>query len=54
MEEPHNANGERLFEPVDDRPPICPACGVTMGISLDEDEVHHVCLECGFVDESTR
>lgn len=35
----------------DDRPPICPACGVTMGIVLDEREVpSYVCLECGFAD----
>ena len=34
----------------DDRPPICPACGVTMGLVLDEEtgETSHVCLECGF------
>ncbi len=38
----------------DDRPPICPACGVTMGIELDEREVpRHVCLECGFSDEES-
>ena len=36
----------------DDRPPICPACGVTMGIVDDEKgATHHVCLECGFSDE---
>lgn len=36
----------------DDRPPICPACGVTMGIVMDEDEaVSYVCLECGFEGE---
>ncbi len=33
----------------DDRPPICPACGVTMGFVLGESEAPlHVCLECGF------
>jgi predicted RNA-binding Zn-ribbon protein involved in translation (DUF1610 family) len=33
----------------DDRPPICPACGVTMGIETGEDgEPRYVCLECGF------
>ena len=33
----------------DDRPPICPACGVTMGIVLDEHETPgFVCLECGW------
>ena len=36
----------------DERPPICPACGVTMGIVLDEDgTTRYVCLECGFSDE---
>jgi hypothetical protein len=35
----------------DDRPPICPACGVTMGIIIDEDgSTRYVCLECGFSD----
>jgi hypothetical protein len=35
----------------DDRPPICPACGVTMGIVAGEDgEPSYVCLECGFSD----
>ena len=35
----------------DDRPPICPACGVTMGIVSGEDgEPRYVCLECGFSD----
>ena len=35
----------------DDRPPICPACGVTMGIVTDEDgTTRYVCLECGFSD----
>ena len=38
----------------DDRPPICPACGVTMGIVIDEDRAtRYVCLECGFSDEMT-
>ena len=38
----------------DDRPPICPACGVTMGIILNEDgATRYVCLECGFADETT-
>jgi hypothetical protein len=36
----------------DDRPPICPACGVTMGIVTTEDgETRYVCLECGFSDD---
>ena len=38
----------------DDRPPICPACGVTMGIIVDEDgTARYVCLECGFTDSVT-
>jgi len=36
----------------DDRPPICPACGVTMGLVLDEDgSTRAVCLECGFSED---
>lgn len=36
----------------DDRPPICPACGVTMGIVVEENgSTRYVCLECGFSDE---
>jgi hypothetical protein len=36
----------------DERPPICPACGVTMGIVVDENQaMRYVCLECGFSDE---
>jgi hypothetical protein len=35
----------------DDRPPICPACGVTMGIVTGKDgEIRFVCLECGFAE----
>ena len=38
----------------DERPPICPACGVTMGIVVDEGgATDYVCLECGFSDELT-
>jgi tRNA(Ile2) C34 agmatinyltransferase TiaS len=38
----------------DERPPICPACGVTMGIVIDEEgATGYVCLECGFSDELT-
>jgi len=37
----------------DERPPICPACGVTMGIVLDENgATRYACLECGFSDET--
>jgi hypothetical protein len=37
---------------VDDRPPICPACGVTMGMVVTESgAVQFVCLECGFDDD---
>ena len=36
----------------DERPPICPACGVTMGFTIDEEgTTRYVCLECGFSDE---
>jgi transposase len=36
----------------DDRPPICPACGVTQGIVVgDDDDTKFVCLECGFTDD---
>ena len=34
----------------DDRPPICPACGVTQGMVMDGDKTEFVCLECGFSD----
>ena len=35
----------------DDRPPICPNCGVTQGIVVTEgDDTKFVCLECGFSD----
>jgi predicted RNA-binding Zn-ribbon protein involved in translation (DUF1610 family) len=34
----------------DDRPPICPACGVTMGIVGGDEATTYVCLECGFSD----
>jgi predicted RNA-binding Zn-ribbon protein involved in translation (DUF1610 family) len=50
--------GERLVNAAempaqpDDRPPICPACGVTMGMTVGEDGiVVFVCLECGFSDD---
>ena len=36
----------------DERPPICPACGVTTGIILDEEgATRYGCLECGFSAE---
>lgn len=35
----------------DERPPICPACGVTNGIVvLDDGSTAFACLECGFRD----
>jgi hypothetical protein len=38
----------------DDRPPICPACGVTMGIVTGKrGGVRYVCLECGFSDSQS-
>ena len=38
----------------DGPPPICPACGVTMGIVVDEEtgETRYVCLECGFDEDA--
>jgi tRNA(Ile2) C34 agmatinyltransferase TiaS len=41
----------RPREDEDDRPPICPACGVTQGMRKAGDEVEFICLECGFSDE---
>jgi len=35
-------------EDEDGRPPICPACGVTMGIVWRGDSSRFVCLECGY------
>ncbi|MDQ2983271.1 MAG: hypothetical protein M3R70_05015 [Actinomycetota bacterium] len=36
----------------DDRPPICPSCGVTMGMQVEDDgKTSYVCLECGFADD---
>ena len=35
----------------DERPPICPACGVTMGIAVEGGGVRYVCLECGFSED---
>jgi predicted RNA-binding Zn-ribbon protein involved in translation (DUF1610 family) len=35
----------------DDRPPICPACGVTMAIRDADGTTRYVCLECGFPDD---
>jgi len=35
----------------DDRPPICPACGVTQGLVVSDGRTTLACLECGFSDE---
>jgi hypothetical protein len=35
----------------DDRPPICPACGVTMGIVVVAGKTRFVCLECDFSED---
>lgn len=38
----------------DDRPPICPRCGVTMvpaALSYEEHDGDWVCLECEELDE---
>lgn len=40
-------------DPRDDRPPICPACGVTNFLVVEGDEVAFVCVECGFSDAET-
>jgi predicted RNA-binding Zn-ribbon protein involved in translation (DUF1610 family) len=40
------------IEDEDDRPPICPACGVTQGLVVGDAGVTYVCLECGFSDDS--
>jgi ribosomal protein S27AE len=37
-------------DPGDDRPPICPACGVTQFMVVDGDDISFVCLECGFTE----
>jgi len=38
----------------DDRPPICPACGVTMGLATAENgALRYICLECGFSDDQS-
>ena len=43
---------DRTSDEDDDRPPICPNCGVTQGIVVtDGDDTKFVCLECGFSDE---
>jgi len=42
------STAETHRESEDDRPPICPACGVTMGIVIDEPAPRFACLECGF------
>ena len=43
---------DRTNDDEDDRPPICPACGVTQGMVVTSGgETTFVCLECGFTDE---
>jgi hypothetical protein len=42
--------GHDADEASDDRPPICPACGVTMGMEITDGTVRFVCQECGFPD----
>ena len=37
-----------MDEDDDERPPICPACGVTMGMVAEGAETRFVCWECGF------
>jgi Zn ribbon nucleic-acid-binding protein len=46
---------EQADEEKDDRPPICPACGVTQGMKeTGDDELEFICLECGFSDRQTE
>jgi tRNA(Ile2) C34 agmatinyltransferase TiaS len=46
---------ERFGSRDDEQPPICPACGVTMGLVIGEGgEARFACLECGFSDEDAR
>jgi len=51
--DPGSSDDEEVPLTDDDRPPICPACGVTMGIVVDEEtgETVDVCLECGFGED---
>lgn len=52
MAYPESMKRRRDPEPEqDDRPPICPACGVTQGLIVSDDRTTFVCLECGFSDE---
>jgi len=44
------SNNDQAARDEDGRPPICPACGVTMGIRDDDGTPGFVCLECGFPD----
>jgi transposase len=45
---PHRTDDED-----DERPPICPACGVTQGMVVTKgNETKFVCLECGFSDDA--
>jgi hypothetical protein len=46
--------GRQSAAEADDRPPICPACGVTQGMIVDGEDVEFVCLECGFSDTGDR
>lgn len=45
---------EPTDEEVDERPPICPACGVTQNIVVKGGEATFVCLECGFTDDGSH
>ena len=42
----------RSVSRMDEEAPICPACGVTMGLVMDDGgEARFACLECGFSDD---
>jgi tRNA(Ile2) C34 agmatinyltransferase TiaS len=44
----------RFDDETDDRPPICPACGVTQGMVVSDGETRFLCLECGFSDDEDQ
>ena len=44
------ARHKSVHDDSDERPPICPACGVTQGMVVTDGEPRFVCLECGFSD----
>jgi predicted RNA-binding Zn-ribbon protein involved in translation (DUF1610 family) len=49
MSQGREHDGERDDE--DDRPPICPACGVTQTVVVTNGDETFICQECGFSDD---